>query len=165
MPLKVSSNQDSLWVTWTSPDEDRTSTFRIRKTDPDEEVLKKLVRLTRFIASQMDEQTLEIAELELAIRGTAAPTQRLALEGVDRTTGTTATTSLTTPALGPSTADPNAPKILMTPPASLSDQPAGGPPPISTFGWGSMPTVSVPAELAAPAAGGWEMIPPEELME
>lgn len=146
MPIKTTSNDKGMWITWETPDEGVSTTFRIRKTDSDSEVLGKLFRLTRFIAAQMDEMATEIAELELEILGGARG----------------ATTSLPAPATTATATDPSAPRIPMMSPASLSDQPAGGAP-VSTFGWGSMPTTSVPAQLAAPEAGGWEMIPPEEM--
>lgn len=147
MPIKVTSNDKGVWITWGTPDEGISTTFRLAKADPDEEILKKLIRLTRFIASQMGELATEIEELEIAILGSSA-------------IGTPAiTASKASPAPVP---DPNAPRIQMTPPASLSDQPAGGPP-VSTFGWSSMPTTAVPSELSAPERGGWEMIPPEEM--
>lgn len=144
MPIKVTSNSDGVWITWGTPDEGVSTTFRIKKSDPDEEILKKLVRLTRFIGSQMGELMAEITELETEILGGA--------QG--------ATTSPPAPATTATVADPSAPRILMTP--QTSDLPAGGAP-VETFGWGSMPTTSVPPQLAAPEAGGWEMIPPGEM--
>lgn len=153
MPIKVTSNDKGVWITWGTPDEGISTTFRLAKADPDEEILKKLIRLTRFIASQMGELATEIEELEISILG-SAPT------GATATTSPARTPVSTAPlAVAP---DPNAPRIQMTPPASLSDQPAGGPP-VSTFGWSSMPTTAVPSELSAPERGGWEMIPPEEM--
>lgn len=148
MPLKASSNDKAMWVTWGTPDEGVSTTFRINKSDPDEEVLAKLVRLTRFIASQMDQQATEIAELEQAIRG-QSPAE------AEKTSAATARTA--TPS-----SNPNAPRIPMPSPASLSDLPAGGLPPASHFGWADMPTTSVPEHLAKPEAGAWEMIPPNE---
>lgn len=150
MPIKTTSNDKGMWITWETPDEGVSTTFRIRKTDSDSEVLGKLFRLTRFIATQMDEMATEIAELELEIMGESAPVIP------SRTVAPAVNAAASSPP------DPSAPRILMTSPASLSDQPAGGAP-VSTFGWGSMPTTSVPAQLAAPEAGGWEMIPPEEM--
>jgi len=156
MPLKVSSNSKGTWITWTTPDESVSSTFRVNPEAPDEKILEVLFKATRFIAAQMGALAVEIAELELEIMGTtAAPTPQPALGPASRMTTTT-----TTAPSGPSMADPNAERILMTP--AKSDLPAGGVP-ITTFGWSSMPTTSVPAELAAPEAGGWEMIPPGEL--
>lgn len=154
MPLKVTSNDTGVWVTWGTPDEGISTTFRIKKTDSDDEILKKLIRLTRFIASQMGELASEIETLEAEIMGTSAPAPAPAT----MSTPQTATTASSTPVVP----DPSAPRIPMMSPASLSDLPAGGAP-VSTFGWGSMPTTSVPAQLAAPEAGGWEMIPPEEM--
>jgi hypothetical protein len=72
---------------------------------------------------------------------------------------TAPSTSPTPPPPGPSTG----PRVPMMPPGSLSDRPADGGPPRDTFQWASMPTMSVPPELAAPEAGGWEMIPPGEV--
>lgn len=151
MPLKVTSNDTGVWVTWGTPDEGISTTFRMKKTDSDEEILKKLIKMTRFIASQMGELAAEIEDLEMAILGSAAPTPQLAQ-------GTASPTPQRTPNPGLS----DAPRIQMMPPGSLSDAPAGGAP-TQTFGWDSMPTTSVPAELAAPEAGGWEMIPPGEV--
>lgn len=157
MPLKVSSNTKGTWITWETPDESLSATFRIKPEMSEEEILKTLVKAVIFIGNQMGIMAAEIAELELAIMGSTAPT------------AATATASETTPArtAGSAAAPPGlstAQRVPMMPPASLSDLPNGGVP-ITTFGWGSMPTRSVPAELAAPEAGGWEMIPPEELMD
>ena len=149
MPLKVSSNSTGVWITWEMPDESMSATFRIKTKASDEEILRTLVKATTFIAKQMGEIDLEIAELELAIRRPNA-----ASTGVGSVSSPAATA-------GPPT-DPNAERIPMTSPASLSDRPSDGGP-VSTFGWSSMPTVSVPSSLADPKGGGWEMIPPGEM--
>jgi hypothetical protein len=153
MPLKVSSNNRGTWITWTTPDESVSSTFRINPEAPDEKILEVLFKATRFIAAQMGSLAVEIAELELEIMGTTPgpSAHATAMDAVKRPAPATA---------APAVADPNAERILMTP--AKSDLPAGGVP-ITTFGWSSMPTTSVPAELAAPDAGGWEMIPPGEM--
>jgi hypothetical protein len=144
MPLKVSTRNKTVIITWENPDQSQSAEFRIRPTMTEEEMLEVLVKATTFIAKQMGEISSQIAELELEITGTtpgpSAP----------------ATTALQAPApVQP--ADPSAPRIPMMPPVSLSDQPAGGPP-VSTFGWSDMPTMHVPPELAS----SWEMIPPGE---
>lgn len=154
MPIKATSNDKGIWITWETPDEGISTTFRLMKKDSDEEILSKLFRLTRFISAQMGELNSEIAELELEIRGSdaAAALPHSAAQGP-------APSASSEPA---ATVPPNATRILMPPPGSLSDLPNGGPP-VSTFGWGSMPTTSVPSSLADPKNGGWEMIPPEEM--
>lgn len=144
MPIKVTSNNDGAWITWATPDEGVSTTFRIKKTDPDEVVLEKLVKLTRFIGSQMGELATEIAELEMEILGTA-PTAP----------------DLQPAQAAPVPAPPDAPRIPMMSPASLSDAPAGGAP-VETFGWSSYPTTTVPEHLASATGGGWEMIPEGE---
>lgn len=143
MPIKATSNDKGMWITWETPDEGISTTFRIRKTDKDEEVLGKLFRLTRFIASQMDQMQTEIAELETQILGADA-----AASGFPPSVPTASKADA-------QSAPPDAPRILMTP--QTSDLPAGGPP-VQTFGWADMPTRHVPPELAST----WEMIPPGE---
>lgn len=143
MPLKVSSNSKGTWITWETPDESVSSTFRIKPEDEDEKVLAILFKATRFIAAQMGAMAVEIAELEMEIRGT----------------GEVATTSPTAPVETARATDPNAPRIPMMSPASLSDKPADGGPVNTEFGWASMPTTSIPEPLASQ----WEMIPPGEM--
>lgn len=159
MPLRVSSNNKGTWITWETPDESLSATFRIKPEMSEEEILKTLVKAVIFIGNQMGIMATEIAELELAIMGSVPGTPST----MTTTTGTTLSTARpASAATGSAPVDPNAQRVPMMPPASLSDLPNGGVP-ITTFGWGSMPTTSVPAELAAPEAGGWEMIPPGEL--
>lgn len=149
MPLKVSSNNKGTWITWETPDESVSSTFRIKPEDDDEKVLAILFKATRFIAAQMGAMAVEIAELEMEIRG-GAPTDASAMRSTPRTATTAA----------PATAvDPNAPRIPMMSPASLSDKPSDGGPVNPEFGWASMPTNAIPE----PLAGQWEMIPPGEM--
>lgn len=145
MPLRVSSNSKGTWITWETPDESVSSTFRIKPEDPEEKILETLVKAVRFISAQTGQLQLEIAELEAEIVGGPASTA---------TNPTKRSVTSTGPATLP---DPSAPRVPMMPPASLSDQPAGGPP-VQTFGWGSMPTRHVPPELAA----DWSLIPPGE---
>lgn len=140
MPLKVSSNAKGTWITWEAIDESQTSTWRIKTEMTDPEMLAVLVKAATFIGKELNLMTLEIAELEAAIRGTAPAGQ--------------STQPTSTPA---ASAPPGALQIPMMPPASLSDLPNGGPP-VQTFGWASMPTTTVPAELAQ----DWEMIQPGE---
>lgn len=154
MPLKVTSNSSGLWITWTTPDEGMSATFRIRTSMDDEEILKQLMKATTFISSQMGMLQTEIDLLEAEIRG-SAPTAATA-------TKTPGASPVRTVESAPATApDPNAPRIPMMSPASLSDAPAGGAP-VETFGWSSYPTTTVPGHLADPKNGGWEMIPEGE---
>lgn len=149
MPLKMSSNARGIWITWEAPDESRSMTYRIKPEMDDADMLRILTRAVVTIGKEMGETNLEIAELEMVIRGPNA-----ASTGAGSASSPAATA-------GPPT-DPNAERIPMTSPASLSDRPSDGGP-VSTFGWGSMPTTSVPAPLADPKNGGWEMIPMEDM--
>lgn len=161
MPLKVSSNTKGTWITWETPDESLSATFRIRPEMPEDEMLGVLVKATTFIANQMGIMASQIAELELAIMGSGASPAENRTPNPAMTTGMTSLQA--TPNPGPSTADPNALRVPMMSPASLSDKPSDGGPANDHFGWSSMPTTSVPPELADPKAGGWELIPPGEM--
>lgn len=151
MPLKMSSNSKGTWITWESEDDRRSATFKIKATDTDQEILATLIKATRFISAQMEQPAQLDLEIMSTTPGVSAPA-----------TATGAVKHLAPAIAAPVAADPNAPRVPMMPPASLSDRPSDGGP-TSTFGWSSMPTTTVPAELAAPQAGGWEMIPPGEM--
>lgn len=129
MPLKMSSNSKGTWITWEAEDESLTATFRVKPEMSDQEILATLMKATAFIAKQMG----------IPQDGPASPP------------------GATVGAASTPTAPPNAPRVAMMPPASLSDLPAGGAP-ADTFGWSSLPTMSVPENLS----GDWEMIPPGE---
>lgn len=155
MPIKATSNDKGMWITWETPDEGISTTFRLKKGDSDQEILGKLFRLTRFIASQMGELATEIAELELQILGSAP------VGPGSSASANPSATSASTPSAGPTATPPtDAPRIQMPSPATLSDKPAGGLPPRDGFGWGDMPTTVTPDMAASPM--GWEMIPPGE---
>lgn len=148
MPLSFRNMKTDLIIAWESEDKTRTATFKVPKDAPEEEQVAAMQRALNYLMMQT------------GVMLTVARTPQPVPEDASPMAGMTPITPLTTPDPGPST---DVPRVPMMPPASLSDLPAGGPPPVSTFGWASMPTTSVPAELAAPQAGGWEMIPPEEL--
>ena len=148
MPLKISSNTKGTWITWETPDESLSATFRIKPEMDDSEILKTLVKATVFISRQMGEMEAEISLLEAEIFGAAAaPQSSPASPGH----GTAASVS---EGHVPSAAT----RIAMPDPAKLSDRPSDGGPVNSHFGWGSAPTQQVPARLA----GEWELIPPGE---
>lgn len=145
MPLKVSSNSTGTWITWEKPDESVSTTYRLKTKMTDEEILKTLVRAVTFISREMGLLQAEIAQLELEIMGTPPG-------------GETASVTLTpASAPAPTATAPSASPIPMMPPASLSDRPADGGP-VTTFGWDSMPTTTVPQHLQQ----AWEIIPPGE---
>lgn len=155
MPLKVSTRNKTVIITWENPDQSQSAEFRIRPTMTEEEMLEVLVKATTFIAKQMGEISSQIEELELEIKGAVSGSDAgAAPDGFALQTASVPSVKQDSAATAP---DPNAPRIPMMPPVSLSDQPAGGPP-VSTFGWSDMPTMHVPPELAQ----SWEMIPPGE---
>lgn len=144
MPLKVSSNNKGVWITWESPDESQSATFRIKPEMDEAEMLAMLVKATTFIAKQMGEISQQIAELEMELLGGTTPSPASSVKPA----------SIPTP--------PGAPRIQMMSPASLSDAPAGGAP--VHFGWGETPPrASGGPQVPGHLAGEWELIPPGEM--
>jgi hypothetical protein len=141
--IKVSHNNKGTWITWEAEDQSLSATFRIKPEMTDEETIQTLARAVNFIATQM------------GVMGTALVTMP---SSATQTPSFTKASGIASPAGAVSPPDPNAPRVPMMPPASLSDQPAGGAP-VDAFGWSSLPTHSVPGNLA----GDWEMIPEGEM--
>lgn len=142
MALKYTNTKVNLKIEWESEDKSQTASFSIPKLGTDAQQVKALIKALAFLGAQT---------------GVVPPAP----------TGATAMTSGTTPAKTAESAavppGPNtAPRLQMTPPAGLSDAPAGGPPPVDRTFWESMPTTTLPPQLAS-SPMGWEMIPPGEV--
>jgi hypothetical protein len=126
------------------------ASWKIRPKATEEEILSTLERVIRFVRSQNQQDAVAISELERDL-------------GVPVTTAATSSTTPTATAASPSAAAgtgglDSAPRVQMMPPGSLSDRPSDGGPTQDNFGWGSMPTTTVPAHLQQ----AWEIIPPGE---
>lgn len=140
MPLKFTNRATGLTILWENEDRTRTMTYVIPKQVPEREQVQALMRAVGFLGLQV---------------GIAPPTAA-------PTVAAPAATTISTAAAG-AAASTSAPQVPMMPPASLSDRPADGGRPSNFEFWESMPTVSVPPQLAGEAQGGWELIPPEEM--
>jgi len=144
MPLKfTNSKTKGLTIAWTNEDKSRTATFTVPSEATDREQVEALVKALGFLVSQTGASVPDTSPT--GTRGTAA--------------------TLPTAPHSPAATHPSAPQVPMMPPVSLSDRPADGGMPGNAEFWQSMPTLSVPQELAGEGGGGWEMIPPGETWE
>jgi hypothetical protein len=144
MALSLKTVKGVVHLMWSTPAME--AQWKIRPNMSEKEILETLERVIQFVRTQNG----EIAALAAEIRGTSAP---VSVSPAEQATATTAGASPTPPAGS---------RVPMMPPASLSDTPAGGPPPRDGFSWDQFPTTVVPEHLASATGGGWEMIPPGE---
>lgn len=146
MALKYTNTKVNLKIEWESEDKSQTASFSIPKLGTDAQQVKALIKALAFLGAQ----TGVVPPPSTAPTGATAMTTPLA------TSARTVESAAAPP--GPNTA----PRLQMTPPAGLSDAPAGGPPPVDRTFWESMPTTTLPPQLAS-SPMGWEMIPPGEV--
>lgn len=142
MSLSLKTVKGVMTLTWSSPTME--ASWKIAPQMTEEEMLGTLTQMVSFVRQQRGATQMEIAKLEteLGMRP-AAP----------------ATAPSPVPAPSATPVPPTGPgKILMGPPTTLTDAPAGGAPARSDVDWSSMPSTTVPEHLQK----AWEMVPPEE---
>jgi hypothetical protein len=149
MPIKFTNTAKALKIEWANEDASQTASFSVPKQATDKEQVEALVKALGFLVSQT---------------GAEVPTPRSGASSAASVTPTYATpTSSIPPQTAPTPGPSTGPRVPMMPPGSLSDRPADGGVPKNLEFWQSMPTLSVPDNLALNNDGGWEMIPPGEM--
>jgi hypothetical protein len=148
MPIKFTNTAKALKIEWANEDASQTASFSVPKQATEVEQVKALLKAVGFLGSQTG--------VVPPLTGAASAPQT---SGPAGSATTAPSTSPTPPPPGPSTG----PRVPMMPPGSLSDRPADGGVPKNLEFWQSMPTLSVPENLALNNDGGWEMIPPGEM--
>lgn len=151
MPLTWKTVKGQTTLTWESPT--MGAFWKIRPDMTDEEIAETLTNVVRTITGVTMDRDKRINELETELG--IVPTTPATSPGtvVPSATGGTA------PSAAPVPVPPAQPgKILMGPPSSVGDAPAGGPPPQGGVDFSALPTTTVPEHLQA----AWEVVPPEQ---
>jgi len=153
MSLKVRTLKGVTTLTWESPT--MGAFWKIRPEMTDEEIIEVLTNVVITMKGARMDREARIFELETEL-GIAVPT---AASGP--AAPTTGSPTPRTASAGPagSVVPPAEPgKILMMPPSSLGDAPAGGAPANQDL-WSGLPSDAVPDHLSK----DWSMAPPEEM--
>lgn len=143
MPLSLKTVKGVVTLTWSSPTME--ASWKIRPQMTEMEMMDTLCRVVIFVNSQ----NRELGKMEYELLGDASAA---GMSGEGNAPASSASQ--------PGTQAPaQAGRILMGPPATVSDRPSDGGVPQGNIDFTSLPTTTVPAELQQT----WEMAPPEEM--